>query len=155
MIPRTAADARPPPRMGWLMNAFRPLLPIRSCCVLLLAMWLSSCGAASTRPVPVSQAETALAASSANFTLPPTPASTNTSTPSATRFPVRTNPPTDTALPPTPSSPFSAYMAPLLPEFAVARLGKGALNDAAVSPAGGEIAVAASIGVYLYRMEAE
>jgi len=46
-------------------------------------------------------------------------------------------------------------MAPLLPEFAVARLGKGALNDAAVSPAGGEIAVAASIGVYLYRMEAE
>jgi WD40 repeat protein len=52
-----------------------------------------------------------------------------------------------------PASPFAAYLAPLLPEFAAARLGKGALEDAALSPDGNSLAVATPIGVYLYRLE--
>jgi WD40 repeat protein len=50
-------------------------------------------------------------------------------------------------------SPFAPYLAPLLPEFARARLGKGALDGAAVSPSGEDLAVATPIGVYMYRME--
>jgi WD40 repeat protein len=54
---------------------------------------------------------------------------------------------------PTQDSPFAPYLAPLLPEFAVGRLGKGALNDVAVSPSGEDLAVATPIGAYMYRME--
>ena len=50
-------------------------------------------------------------------------------------------------------SSFAPYLAPLLPENAVARLGKGALDGAAVSPSGEDLAVATPIGVYMYRME--
>ncbi len=55
---------------------------------------------------------------------------------------------------PTQDSPFAPYLASLLPEFAVARLGKGALDGAAVSPSGDDLAIATPIGVYMYRMEA-
>jgi WD40 repeat protein len=54
---------------------------------------------------------------------------------------------------PTQDSPFAPYLADVLPEFALARLGKGAINDAAISPSDEDIALATQIGVYLYRME--
>ena len=40
-----------------------------------------------------------------------------------------------------------------LPEGAIARLGKGILNEIAYSPDGKYLAVAASIGVWIYDME--
>ena len=39
-----------------------------------------------------------------------------------------------------------------LPEGAIARLGKGSINDLKLSPDGSRLAVATSIGVWLYRM---
>jgi WD40 repeat protein len=79
------------------------------------------------------------------FTFPPA----FPGTPTNTKFPTRTKPivRTDT---PTPT-PIGLSLDDALPQGAKARLGRGIINQIAVSPDGETIAVAAGTGLFLYR----
>ncbi|MFN2299639.1 MAG: hypothetical protein ACK2UB_12395 [Anaerolineales bacterium] len=125
------------------MNAFRKSHILRFVVFLAAALFAASCLAASP---PDSAATSSSAASMDAARTPDTPTPTDTLTPTRTLPPSAT--PSATATP----SPFVPYLSPVLPQFAVARLGKGALNDAAVSPSGERLAVATHIGVYMYHL---
>jgi WD40 repeat protein len=71
---------------------------------------------------------------------PPSP------TPTVTQTPIPTA---------TPRMPYEDYLSPILPEGAIARLGKGTIYDAALAPDGDSIALATSIGVYRYALDSE
>ncbi|MBN1438230.1 MAG: PD40 domain-containing protein [Anaerolineales bacterium] len=132
------------------MKTYRTILPRNCVFVLLTALFPASCGVFPP-PSPAAPLEKTGGSPAVQSALPahPTGISAAKITKTATAAPPPTLPPAATPSP----APFAAYLSKPLPEFAVGRLGKGALNGAAVSPSGKEIAVATSIGVYLYRME--
>ncbi|MBN1123274.1 MAG: hypothetical protein JXJ17_19540 [Anaerolineae bacterium] len=76
-------------------------------------------------------------------------AATSTSTAAPTDTPV----PTPTIIPsPTPMPTGNPYAGPV-PEGALMRLGKGSINEFALSPNGDYLAIASSIGVFVYWLD--
>jgi WD40 repeat protein len=75
-------------------------------------------------------------------------------TPTGTKYPTRTKPYTPTITPTiTPLDDASIVLPGWVPEGARARLGKGFINQIALSPDGKTVAVAGTTGLFLYRTE--
>ncbi|MEW5989185.1 MAG: AAA family ATPase, partial [Chloroflexota bacterium] len=113
--------------------------------VLLVALLFSDAGLGRSTPTDADVTLTALIASLG--TSPPTPVPTDTPTPTPTVTPGPTPTPPVTSLPP---QAFPSFAGPV-PTGAVARLGKGQVNGLALSSDGDYLAVASSVGVYVYE----
>ncbi len=124
------------------------------CCLLLMALILTGCASALPTATLTMQPTVSVPLSSTPTPAPPTP------TPSATRPP--TSRPIPTALPPTVTpTPFVSFGHPLPPSEVVisagnaqislqARWGRGILNRVLYSPDGRYLALATTIGIYVY-----
>ncbi|MBN2085129.1 MAG: hypothetical protein JW748_07865 [Anaerolineales bacterium] len=137
------------------MKTIGVTIPHQYISIILAAALAIACGAFSTISSGEATASSSLASAS------PTAFSTGITRTAGKPAATNTRPATKTLLPTASStatisaSLFAPYLAEPLPQFALARLGKGALNGAAVSPSGEDLAVATYIGVYMYRMEAD
>ena len=112
---------------------------------------LASCSAPATEQAqterPIVVTATALrTAPPSTKTVPPRPSATPTFQPTATDYHTPTTSPVSEAFP---------YLANPLPEGAIARLGKGLLMDAVISPDGNLLAATSQTGVRVYRLDRE